>query len=228
MELATYRYIDFPGVGVIDLEGPQYSEKGYEAAEETMSNAPTIREMLALVSKVLQEYESVGGFSSAAEAEAADAALLAPVVFAKPTIGVSAPSAVDEGLEAPPPQPVEATDATAPIAEAGASKAIFGEEAPLPPHPIAAGTESVEVRFPDEPGAIAQGLVAPETVTRTASPEIQEVEEAGASLSQGVAGDEARTLDLACVSWAASSGLGADSEDDEEVAARNTLERGMT
>jgi hypothetical protein len=32
MELATCRYIDFPGVGVIDLEGPQYSEKGYEVA----------------------------------------------------------------------------------------------------------------------------------------------------------------------------------------------------
>jgi hypothetical protein len=98
----------------------------------------------------------------------------------------------------------------------------------LPPHPIAADTESVEVHIPDEPGALAQGLVAPETVTRTASPEILEVEEVGASLSQGVAGDEARTLELACVSWAASSGLGADSEDDEEVAARNTLERGMT
>jgi hypothetical protein len=49
MELATYRYIDFPGVGVIDLEGPQYSEKGYEEVEERMSNAPTIREMLASV-----------------------------------------------------------------------------------------------------------------------------------------------------------------------------------
>jgi hypothetical protein len=31
-----------------------------------------------------------------------------------------------------------------------------------------------------------------------------------------------------CVSWAASSGLGADSEDDEEAAARNALEHGMT
>jgi hypothetical protein len=55
MELATCRYIDFPGIGVIDLEGPQYLEKGYEAAEERMSNAPTIRETLASVSKVLQE-----------------------------------------------------------------------------------------------------------------------------------------------------------------------------
>jgi hypothetical protein len=41
-------------------------------------------------------------------------------------------------------------------------------------------------------------------------------------------GDEAHTLELACASWAASSGLGADSEDDEEDATCNTLERGMT
>jgi hypothetical protein len=41
-------------------------------------------------------------------------------------------------------------------------------------------------------------------------------------------GDEARTLELVCASWAASFGIGTDSEDDEEAAARNTLERGMT
>jgi hypothetical protein len=44
MELATYWYIDFPSVRVIDLEGPQYSEKGFKAVEERVSNAPTIRE----------------------------------------------------------------------------------------------------------------------------------------------------------------------------------------
>jgi hypothetical protein len=40
-------------------------------------------------------------------------------------------------------------------------------------------------------------------------------------------GGEARTLELACTSWAATSGLDVDSEDDEATA-RNTLERGMT
>jgi hypothetical protein len=38
---------------MIDLEAPQYSEKGYEGAEERMSNTPTIRETLASVSKAL-------------------------------------------------------------------------------------------------------------------------------------------------------------------------------
>jgi hypothetical protein len=213
---------------VINLEGPQYSEKGYEAESERMSNWPTIREMIASVSKALQEYERASGFSSAAGAEAADAALVAPVAHVEPPLGVSAPSAVDEGLGAPPPQTVEATDALASLAEASALEAIVGEEASSPPHPVAADTESVEFHIPDEPTAIAQGPVASETATRATSPEIQEAEEAGASMSQGVVGDEARTLELACAPWAASSGLGADSKDDEEAAARNTLEHGMT
>jgi hypothetical protein len=228
MEVVTCWYIDFPDVGVIDLEGPQYSEKGYETVEERMSNVPTIRKTLASVSRALQEYESIGDFSSVAVAEAANAALMVPVGLAEPTVGASAPLAVDEGLEELPLQPTEAPDAPAPVAEAGASKAIVREEMPLPPCPVVADTDSIEVRIPDESAAVAQGLVAPETVTRAASLEIQEVEEAGAYLSQGVEGDEARTLEIGCVLWAASSGLGVDSEDDEEAAARNTLERGMT
>jgi hypothetical protein len=128
----------------------------------------------------------------------------------------------------PPPQPAEATDAPSSVAEANASEAIVREEASSPPRTVATDTESVEVRILDEPAAVAQGPVASETATRAASPEIRETEEAGASLSQGIVGDEARTLELACASWAASSGLGADSEDDEEDATRNTLERGMT
>jgi hypothetical protein len=38
----------------------------------------------------------------------------------------------------------------------------------------------------------------------------------------------AQSLELACAPWATTSGLGVDSEDDEEVAACNTLERGLT
>jgi hypothetical protein len=46
-------------------------------------------------------------------------------------------------------------------------------------------------------------------------------------LLQGATGSEARTLELACVSWAATFEPGDDTEDDEEVAARSTLERGL-
>jgi hypothetical protein len=81
---------------------------------------------------------------------------------------------------------------------------------------------------PDEPTVVVQESAAPEMMTRAASLVIQEAEEMGASLSQGAVGGEARTLELVCTSWVASSGLDVDSEDDEEAAACNTLERGMT
>jgi hypothetical protein len=49
----------------------------------------------------------------------------------------------------------------------------------------------------------------------------------GAALLQGAASGEAQTLELACTSWTATSESGDDAEDDEKVAARNTLERGL-
>jgi hypothetical protein len=156
MELATCRYIDCPCVRVINLEGPQYSEKGFEAAEERMSNTPTIRETLASASKALEEYESADGFSSAAGVEVADAALVTPVGLVEPTVGASVQPAVDGVLEVPPPEPAEGTDAPAPVAEAVALKAIVVEEASSSPRPVAADAENVEVHIPDEPAAVAQ------------------------------------------------------------------------
>jgi hypothetical protein len=46
-------------------------------------------------------------------------------------------------------------------------------------------------------------------------------------LSQGTTGGEAQALELACTSWATTSGSGGISEDDEEVAARNILDCGL-
>jgi hypothetical protein len=65
-------------------------------------------------------------------------------------------------------------------------------------------------------------------MTRATSTDIQEAKETGASMSQGAVGREAQTLELACTSWAATSGLDADSEDEEEATTHDTLERGMT
>jgi hypothetical protein len=91
MDLATCRYIDFPGVRVIDLEEPQLSEKEYEVATEWRFNEPTIMEMIVSVSKALQDYERTGGFASATAADAEDAALAAPVAHMESTADASAP-----------------------------------------------------------------------------------------------------------------------------------------
>jgi hypothetical protein len=70
--------------------------------------------------------------------------------------------------------------------------------------------------------------MAPEGTTRVASPKIQEAEEdTGAALLQGAVSGEAQTLELACTPWVATSESGDDTEDDEEVAACNTLKRGL-
>jgi hypothetical protein len=73
-----------------------------------------------------------------------------------------------------------------------------------------------------------QEFAVPETVDRATTLEIQVAEETRGSLSQGATGGDARTLELTCFSWATTTGLDADSEDDEEAAARHTSERGMT
>jgi hypothetical protein len=81
---------------------------------------------------------------------------------------------------------------------------------------------------PNELTTVVQESTAPETMTGATSLEIREAEEIGASLSQDAVGGVAQTLELMCTSWAANSRLDVDSEDDEEAAARNTQERGMT
>jgi hypothetical protein len=97
MELVTCRYIDFPGVGVIDLEAPQLPEKVYEVASEWMFNEPMIMETIASVSKALQEYEHADGFAPAVAAETADATLETPATHVEPTADASAPPPSDEG-----------------------------------------------------------------------------------------------------------------------------------
>jgi hypothetical protein len=54
MELATSRYIDFPSIGVIDLEAPQLPKKVLDLATELMFAEPSIMEMIASVSQALQ------------------------------------------------------------------------------------------------------------------------------------------------------------------------------
>jgi hypothetical protein len=103
MELATCRYIDFPDVGVIDLEAPQLSEKVYEVAAGRMFNDPTTMETIASISKALQEYERAGGFAPAVATYAEDVALAALVAHVEPIANAFLPPQVDEGREASPP-----------------------------------------------------------------------------------------------------------------------------
>jgi hypothetical protein len=228
MKLATCRYIDFPGIGVNDPEVPQLPKKVYEVEAERMFNETTIMETIASVSKALQEYERAGGFTPAVASDATETALAAPEAHVELTTDVPVLAPVNEGREASPPQLVETAEAPAPVAEADAAEAVVVAEGSSPPRTVAVEAEGVEARVPGELVTVVQESATPGTMTRVASPEILEAEETGASLSQGATSCEARTLELACASWAVTSGLDANSEDDEEVAACHTLECGMT
>jgi hypothetical protein len=146
----------------------------------------------------------------------------------EPTEDVSVPPQFNEGWEASPPQSVGAAGAPAPVAEPGAAEVVVVGEGTSPPRPVAAEVEGVETLVLDEPTTVAQESAVLEMMTRATTPEIQEAKETEASLSQGVVGGEARTLELACTSWTATSRLDVDSKGDEEAAVRHTLERGMT
>jgi hypothetical protein len=74
-----------------------------------------------------------------------------------------------------------------------------------------------------------QEHTAPEGTTRATAPKIQEVEEgSGAALPWGIGGDSDRVLDFARILWAAAFEVDDDAEEDEESAARHTLECGLT
>jgi hypothetical protein len=105
------------------------------------------------------------------------------------------------------------------------AEVVVTEERSSPPRPVAADADEACVL--DEPAAADHGQAALEGSVRTTSPEIQEVKGTGVSSSQVAARNEAQALELACTPWAAVSRPGDDSEDEEEAAVRNTLERGM-
>jgi hypothetical protein len=225
MDLVTCQYMNFLGVGVIDLEAPQLPEKVLEVVTKRMLAEPSIMDMIALVSKALQEYERVGGFAPAVTVEATDAALEAPAASSGPTADAPVPPPVSESREVSLPQPAGAAEATVAAATTSVAEAVVEEAGTLLPRLVT--DEANEVRALDEPAAAAQEQAAPEGTARDASPETQEVEEMGASLSHGAASGEVRGLELACTPWAAVFGSDDNSEDDEEVVVRNTLECGM-
>jgi hypothetical protein len=171
MDLETCQYIDFPGVGVIDLEAPQLPEKEYEVTAERRSNEPMIMETIVSVSKALQEYKRAGGFAKAAVTDAGNTVLAAPATNMEPSADASVPPRVDECREASPSQLVEATETPAPVAKPVSAEAVVGEEGTSSPDLVAAEAEGAETRVPGEPAAVAQESAVPEMVARATTPE---------------------------------------------------------
>jgi hypothetical protein len=103
MELATSRYIDFPGVGIVDLDAPELLSKVLEVATERMFAETTILETIASISRALHQYECAGGFTPSATPEVAEAVPEESTAGTESVTSVSAPLPTSEGQEASPP-----------------------------------------------------------------------------------------------------------------------------
>jgi hypothetical protein len=99
MELATSQYIDFPGVGIVDLDAPKLPSKVLEVATERMFVELTILETIVLVSQALHQYEHAGGFAPSATPEAAEAVPEESAAGTESVAAVSAPPPTSEGQE---------------------------------------------------------------------------------------------------------------------------------
>jgi hypothetical protein len=198
-DLALSWYVDFPSIRTVDLdiaELPSNDREMLEVATELMSAA-------------LEEVEGVLKESAASM----DLVVIVP-----------SPTSTGEGMGASLPQLAESvtTVPTAPVV--GATEGVVGGEGPSSPRTVAAAAK--EVLVSSQPDVASQVRDAPEGTTRAASPEIQEAEQGlGAALSQGAASGEAHALELSLAPWAAAFEAGDDTEDYEEAAASNTLER---
>jgi hypothetical protein len=227
MDLATRRYVDFPGIGTIDLDAPELPNNDQEmldVATERMFAELSILETIMSVTLALRQYDGAGGSAPPAMLEVVEAVPKESAAGAESAAVMSALSPTREDQGASLPQPTEAVASTPVAAVTDVAEGVVGEAGPSSPRPVAATAE--EVLVPSEPAVAPQVRMAPEGTTRVASPKTQEAEEdTGATLLQGATSGEAQTLELACTPWAATSESGDDAEDDEEVATCNTLER---
>jgi hypothetical protein len=97
MELETRRYIEFPGVGIVDLDAPELPSKVLEVAKERMFAEPTILETTASVSRELHQYERAGGFAPSAMPEAVGAVPEESAAGTESVVAMFAPLSTSEG-----------------------------------------------------------------------------------------------------------------------------------
>jgi hypothetical protein len=81
MDMEACRYMDFPGIGAINLDAPELlgnDRELLEAATERMFAEPTILETIASVVSALRQYESAGGSAPPSTPEVAEGRLRSP------------------------------------------------------------------------------------------------------------------------------------------------------
>jgi hypothetical protein len=236
--------VDFPGIGIIDLDATELLSNDreiLEAATERMFADSSVLDANTSVLPMLRQDEGDGGLVPPVAPKEAEGVLGEPTAGTESVVIEPPPMPAGESTDAPLLEPVEAVvDAPTPSVVSAAEGAIAGA-GPSSSQLVAAAVEEVPVlsqaavvpQERDAPEATTRAASpqernAPEGTTRAASPEIQEAgEDSGAALPRGIGGDEAQALELARAPWAAAFEVCDDVEDDEEDAAYNTLEHGL-
>jgi hypothetical protein len=107
--MAACGYVDFPGIGTIDLLASELSSNDREMLEVAMEHMfaeLSILETIASIASVLRQYESAGGSGPPAAPEATEGVLEESAADAKSAMVTSAPwpSREDQGTPYPNPQ----------------------------------------------------------------------------------------------------------------------------
>jgi hypothetical protein len=229
VDLTSCQYVDFPGIGTIDLDTPELptnEREMLEVATEQMFAKTLILDTITSVTSALRQYDGAGSSAAPAAPEAAVEVPEESAAGTESVVDVSPSSPAGEGTSLSLPQPAEAVAAAPTTAVVDVAEGLVGRVGPSLPRAVTAAVE--EVLVSSQLAAAPQERTAPEGTTRAAAPEIQETEEGmSAALFQGAASGEAQSLELACTPWVAAFEAGDDVEDDEEAAMCNTLERGL-
>jgi hypothetical protein len=166
MDLATRRYVDFPGIGTADLDAPELpniDQEMLEVTTERMFAGLSILETIMSVTLALRQYDGAGGSAPPPMLEVAEAVPEEYAVGAESAAVVSAPSPTREDQGASLPQPTEAVTSTPVAAVTDVAEGVVGEAGPSSPRPVTATAEEVPV--PSEPAAAPQVCMAPEGTT---------------------------------------------------------------
>jgi hypothetical protein len=99
INLVACQYVDFPGIGTIDLDAlelPGNDQEMLEVATERMFVEPSILETIASVTSALRQYDGASGSATSATPEAAERVLEESAAGAESAAVVSAPSPTRE------------------------------------------------------------------------------------------------------------------------------------
>jgi hypothetical protein len=136
MDLAACQYVDFPGIGTIDLDTPELPRnirEMLEVATERMFAEPSILDTIASVASELHQYEGSGSSALRVVLEKAEGVLEESTTGTELAVVVSPPSPIREGAGSSLPQPAEVVAAAPAASVVGVAEGVVGEVGPSSP-----------------------------------------------------------------------------------------------